>query len=34
MEFVKTQCSDDVTVTIESLEAMSSVEWLRERGYI
>ncbi len=34
MDFVKTKCSDDVTVTIESLEALSSVEWLRERGYI
>ena len=34
MEFARTQCGDDVTITIESLQATSSVTWLKERGYI
>ena len=28
------KCAPDTTITIESLEAMSSMEWLKEKGYI
>lgn len=34
MEHVKCRGIEELTVTIESLDAISSVEWLRERGYI
>lgn len=31
---VEEKCAPDTTITIESLEAMSSMEWLKEKGYI
>lgn len=34
IDFVEDRCDRDITITIESLEAMSSVEWLNERGYL
>lgn len=34
MESFTAKCGDDVTMTLETLDGLSSMEWLKARGYI